>query len=144
MDKETKYMFANILGEIYRLQKRIDPKMLEVNDAVTYGLLNNFELVIDEHFGSIADPANAVTGEEFKIMCRILNEISKSPEKLEAFSGYNDIEHAIEGAGISRIKAVKILKFLYANGSFKPMIDKMHSPNSPEECRMFSLEDWER
>jgi len=44
MDDDTKRFLGFILGQIYRLQKRVDPTMCPASDKEIYGLTQGIEL----------------------------------------------------------------------------------------------------
>jgi hypothetical protein len=141
MDRETKMFLARILGETYRTQKRIDPKMCERDDAEIYGLINGIETAIDEEFGinDLDEVGHWIDRSKVAALAKTLREVEDDPAKLAAFKGYYDIEHEITGSGISRGEAMLVLKYFYAEGAYTEVIDKMDSSHSPSECRKFKL-----
>jgi hypothetical protein len=139
MDKQTKILFGKILGEIYRIQRRMESNACPVGESTVYGLLNGFEHVIDEEIERIG----FISREEFKNMCNILDEYYFNEEKLKDFKGYYDIEHKLSKVSIDRPTAIKILRYLKANGSYLELIEKMNSEYSPVECRKFDLNEWD-
>jgi hypothetical protein len=70
MDRMTKLFLGRILGEVYRLQRRQDPKMVPVDAATIYGLLKGFEWVVDALFkakrSGVQDSENCRGGVHFK------------------------------------------------------------------------------
>lgn len=136
---DAKYMFGRLLGETYRLQRRIESKMCGVGDDVIYGLLNGIETVVDDELNSAV-----VTREEVRVVSSILNEYWINPAKVQSFRGYYDIEPRLEEAGIERWKAIRILSYFRIRGQFASLIDKMDSEYSPSECRTFEIDAWYR
>ncbi|MGG0569760.1 hypothetical protein ABE033_13755 [Priestia megaterium] len=134
----NKLVQAKLLGELYRIQKRLDN--CYVSDEVIYGLLNGVERIINDEL----DDLFYVSEEDENAVINILNEYYKDEDKLSAFTGYYDIEHKLEAAGIGRSKAIRILTLLKAEGRFTNVIEKMDSSNSPGECRTFRVADWNK
>lgn len=138
MDEALKRALGFILGQIYRIQRRINDNnsdICPVSEATIYGLLNGIETVIDENL-----PTNmAVTEDDIKIMADVLQPYFDDPENLSKFTGYYQIEPELTSRGISRLKAILILTYFQANGTYTPVIEKMDSSNSPSECRTFEI-----
>jgi hypothetical protein len=137
---QNKLIFAKILGELYRIQKRLPDNPCPVSDYVIYGLLNGVERIIEEELGDLS----FVSQDEESIVINILNEYFTDQKKLDQFNGYYDIEHKLEEHGITRSKAIKILTLLQAEGRFTNVISKMDSSGSPTECRTFKIPDWNK
>lgn len=78
---ENKYMFCRLLGEIYRLQKRVDPEMCKVTDATIYGLIEGIEYVVDEEM-----QIEVISKNEVDIVGKILNQYWGDKEKLKQFT----------------------------------------------------------
>ncbi|MED4124139.1 hypothetical protein P4641_09130 [Halalkalibacterium halodurans] len=135
-----KFLFGKLLGEMYRIQKRLPESSVAVSNHVIYGLLNGIERIVDDQISSIGYVSK---GEE-DIVVNVLNEYHIDAEKLEGFNGYYDIERKLESQGITRSQAIKIITLLKAEGRFTNVIDKMDSSGSPSECRTFELRDWDQ
>lgn len=125
-----KYDVAKILGEIFKLQKRVDPDMCPVTDDTIYGLSNGIEEVIDEAMGyqPITDEKKVVTRYDLINVCDILDEYEYGD--IDSFHGYHIIEKEIEAKGIDRSKALIILTYLQIAGRYARVIDKINSSNS--------------
>lgn len=136
--EQNKLAQAKILGEIYRIQKRLPDDPCSVSDDVIYGLLNGIERIVEQELGELY----SVTKEEEEVVVNILNEYFINPEKLETFEGYYDIEPRLEQNGIDRSKAIRILTLLQSEGRFTNIIEKMDSSHSPGECRTFKIAEW--
>lgn len=137
MDKETKLALAKILGETYRLQKRVNPEMVQVSDQTIFGLLNGFESVIESELSV----TQTITEDDLNAVADILNPYHIDREK--PFNGYYDIENQLEERGIGRMKAINILTFFKANGQFEDVINRMDTAGSPGECRRFNISERE-
>lgn len=137
MDRELTLALGKILGETIRLQKRVDPEMVQISDSIIYGLLNGFESVIEQQL-TVNDP---VTADDINAMADILNPYHIDREALNSFRGYYDIEGQITERGISRIKAIDILTYFKVNGQFEEVINRMNTSNSPGECRRFNIHE---
>lgn len=140
MDLNTKLLLGKILGEIYRIQNRMEPNACPVKDSTVYGLLSGFESVIDEHLEGIG----YISEEDIKNAADVLDVYFKDPEMLEKLEGYYTIEHELEKRGITRTKAIKIFTYFKANGQFTQEIEKMNSQHSPMECKVFELGDYDK
>ncbi len=139
-DQQIKLLLGKILGEIYRIENRSGDKIAcPAREAHIYGLLNGFERSIEEELKGIGFISEA----KLQAVEDILNEYFVDQEKLKAFKGYYDIERRLEGLGIGRGEAITILTYLYADGRFVKVIDKMDSPDSPVECKKFELSEWD-
>ncbi|WP_282035006.1 hypothetical protein [Metabacillus indicus] len=138
MEDQLKLALGKILGEIYKTQQLITGD--EVPDKVTFGLLAGIEDVIDGELMNI----EMITKEDVKKVDDVLYEHFDAGEKEEAFSGYYDIEHRLSNLGVSRWKAIQIIKLFNAESRYTTLIEKMNSSNSPGECKDFRLKsyDW--
>jgi hypothetical protein len=132
-----KFLFGKILGEIYRIQRRMDA--CPVKESTVYGLLNGFESVIDDEISSIG----FVSKEDVSAVADVLDEYFLDEKKLEKLKGYYDIEPALERRGISRSKAMIILTYFKLNGQYTNVIEKFNSQHSPVECKTFEPHWWE-
>ncbi|MBH8609109.1 hypothetical protein [Thermoactinomyces sp. CICC 10521] len=139
MDRETKILFGKLLGEIYRVQKYMPNNVCHVGDQTIYGLLNGMESVIDEEIEKIG----FISADDQKNLEDILYKYYQDENLLEQFIGYYQIENDLKKHGISRDKAIRILKYLYADGRYTNVIDKMNSNGSPVECKKFNLDDYD-
>ena len=128
-------MLARILGEIYRIQNAIEGMPPSASGSHVYGLLKDFEVSIDEEL----EQADGISNEKLGQMDEVLTEIFDDNEKLEQFKGFYDIENELQSREITRVDALKILKFLKADDRYTDLIDKMDSTGSPTECRTFEL-----
>lgn len=133
-------VFAKILGQIYRTQKRIDKNLCPVSDATIYGLINGVERVVENEL----DKLSHISKRDEQILVDILNEYFTDPDKLENLKGYYDIEYRLESEGIDRSTAITILTLLKDEGRFTNVIEKFNSSNSPVECKTFELDEWEK
>jgi len=143
MDQELKRAFGFLLGQIYRMQKRIidnDTNICPVGDATIYGLLNGIEPVIDENLLTNME----VSEDDITAVADVLQPYFDDPEKLAEFTGYYQIEPKLEQRGISRLKAILILTYFQSDGSYTNVIGKMDSANSPSECRTFPIRDYQK
>lgn len=133
-----KLMFGKILGEIYRIQKKMDA--CPVKDSTVYGLLKGIESVIDQEIASIG----YISNDDISAVADILNEYHLNQDKLDKLEGYYDIEPALEKHGIDRSKAITILTYFKLNGQFNHVIEKFNSQHSPVECKRFEPSWWEQ
>lgn len=137
--KKIKKMFGKLLGEIYKLQYYNENIVSKPNEASIYGLLNGIESAIDIEL----DKIDFVSKEKFEDMIKILDEYYYDDKKLKEFNGYRDIELSLEEKKISRTDAMRILKYLYSDGRYVELIEKMDNDKSPLECRKFDLSKWD-
>jgi len=140
METDVKRLIGKLLGELYRLQRRVDPNMCSESDAKVYGLLNGFEHVIDEQITLIGWTSD----QQVEDAAALLNTHWSDPGKLAAFKGFYDIERDLQQLGIDRVQAIKIIRYFAANHQFQSLISKMDSQGSPSECRKFELDEWDR
>ena len=136
----TTRLLARILGQVYRLQDRVDGMTSGVGPAHIYGLLAGIDAAIDRELADVEGVSNA----KLDAMADVLEPILQEPEKLEAFKGYYDIEPELEARGITRTEAMQILRYMWADHKFTTVIAKMDSSHSPAECRTFDLGDFEK
>lgn len=133
MEREQLLALGKMLGETYRLQKRINPEMVQVSDSTIFGLLNGFEGVIQREL-IVEDP---ITEEDISAMADVLDPYHINPER--EFTGFYQIEHQLEQRGINRMKAIHILTYFNANGQYEEVIGRMDTAGSPSECRRFNI-----
>lgn len=138
MDKETKVLLGKLLGEIYRIQKRMPDLDCGASEDKIYGLLNGFESEIDDEIKSIG----FVSKDDVAKVASVLDEYHHNPEKLEQLTGFYDIERKLERLGINRAKAKTILTWFNAGDRYTNVIQKMNSTNSPVECKTFEVSEW--
>ncbi|PTQ55756.1 MAG: hypothetical protein BSOLF_1499 [Candidatus Carbobacillus altaicus] len=137
MEKELKLALGRILGETIRLQKRVNPNMVNVSDNTIYGLIYGFEHEIDQQLIKI----DLVSSDDIDAMSGILNVYQMDRDALNNFKGYYDIEEEVMKKGITREKAIKILKYFKLNNQYIEVIKRMDSEHSPGECRNFDIEE---
>ena len=136
---ETKLLLGKLLGELYRLQNASGVRC-GIEEAQIYGLLNGFENCIEQEIEMIG----FVSREKLEAVGNILNEYFIDEKKLESFKGFYEIERGLQSNGIDRSDAIRILTYLKANHQFTNVIAKMDSSNSPSECRVFDLSEFEK
>lgn len=136
---ESKLLLGKLLGEVYRLQKKVGMS-LAYGDSHTFGLLHGFESEINDAIERIG----FISSTELDAAAEILDEIFIDENKVKNFKGFYDIEAKLESRGIDRSKAIKILSYFKSNGQFTNLIDKMNSIDSPVECREFDLDEWDK
>lgn len=133
-EQKMKVLFGKLLGEIYRIQ-RVSNMPCPASAENIYGLLNGFENVIDEEIESIG----FISSDDVNYIGKVLDEIYLDTKKMNDFKGFYNIEKKFLAENISRNKAISIIKYYNAQGSFKDLILKMDSEDSPSEARNFSL-----
>jgi len=137
MDQETKKAFGLLLGQMFRIQKKLDQvhpnetPLCQVEDGTIYGLLNGMENVINQQM----DHVSFIPEDSIRKMGEILLPYLDDPNK--PFNGYYDIQNKVEMLGISRNDAVKILHYFWETDQFKPVLKKMDTSGSPGEFRKF-------
>jgi len=140
-NKPLRFALGRIMGEIFRIQKRVDSEMCPCGDADIYGLINGIEESIDRYVpADVTGPEqNIVTKEQFNFMCEILDKYWKCPEE---FGGYYTIESKVE-KHISRTQALKIFTYLNLSSSYAELMEKMDSSGSPLELRRLDADKYE-
>ena len=131
-EQAKKILMGKILGEIYRLQRRINDMPCKRGDQQIYGLLHGIEEAIEEELNT-----GWLSNEKLELVAKALDEFDLDPEKKKAFKGFYDIEYGLKAAGLSRGEIYKAVKYLKAGGQFIDLIDRMDSSGSPSECRTF-------
>lgn len=139
MDRDTKIFLGKVLGEIYRIQKRINSLPCPADDSQVFGLVNGFESEIDRELES----TGFITGEQVDAVADVLEPIFFDAAELEKFKGLYDIESELEDRGVDRATASVILTYFQMKGKFANVIAKMDSSGSPAECRTFEPSDFE-
>jgi len=140
MDRDTKLFLGKLLGEIYQLQHRQDPKRLPVTEEQLYGLLHGFEWVVDEHLDGFGD----VTTADNKVMVEVLNRYFTNPEALKKLKGFYDIEAELEAKGVDRFKAISLLRYFRIGNRFTEVLDALDTSDSPMEVRGAVRDETER
>jgi hypothetical protein len=133
----TKYQFAKILGEIYRIQNRTGVPCA-ASEATVYGLLNGIEKVIDEQIEDLRE----ISSDKVDAVVSVLEPYWQDPKKLEEFTGFYAIERELADRGVSRGDAIPIIIYLKADHRFEEVIEKMNSKGSPIECTTFELDEF--
>ena len=118
MERDTKILLGKVLGEIYRIQKRIQSLPCPVDDGQVYGLVNGFETAIDHELESVG----FITGKQVDAVADVLDPIFLDPEKLEEFGGFYDIESELKSRGVDRGTAAIILTYFYISVSFLALL----------------------
>ena len=134
---ELKQLLMRTLGEVYRIQQRMQISV-PVSDGVVYGLLNGVENAADSILTT--DPVTAKESEDAE---KFLDEIYRDKAKMAKFEGFYDIERELQGMGIDRGKAIVLLTYLHNSGRFCELTEKMNSSHSPTECKDFELSEFE-
>ena len=140
-DKETKIFFGKILGEIYRLQKSFSFRggTYSVSNARLYGLLNGIEREINSEVQEIC----FISEEKVLAVESILNEYLEDENKLRTFKGFQDLENKFRQRNIDKSVGITILKYLYTQSRFSPLIEQLDSTNSPIEFQNFELDEYD-
>ncbi len=133
-------MLGKILGEIYRIEKRLPDMACPATQGQIYGLLNGFEDAIEHEL----EMTGHVPKEHVEIVANVLDEIWLDKEKLNAFKGFYDIERKLSSMGVDRGQANKIFRYFYADDRFTEVIEKMNTPDSPSESRQFNLSEFDK
>ena len=126
-------LLARILGEIFRLQRKLGVPV-PVNSGTVYGLLNGVGAALEAVVGDRwydSDRVHEATA--------VLSKVLYNRRQLELFEGFCDLEPAWQEARFDRADAIVLLTYLYNRGLFVELIDKMDSDRSPMECRTFQL-----
>lgn len=134
MDRETKKAFGLIMGDLYEIKSLLKKK--PIDKAKLFALQNGFEHEIDEQL----DVNFWISLEEKNKIDKILDPYFRDETLFNNLKGYYDIEPLIEEAGISRLKAIVIMKYFYERGPFRKVLDKMDSSDSPQECRKLDID----
>ena len=139
MEKDFKMFFGKILGEIYRIQKHINPEICKVRDSKIYGLLNGFENVINEEVNNY----DFVSKEDLISLGKIMDDIRiNNRTKNSNFKGYYEIEDELkrQGKNIDRATAITIIKYYLSENKFIDLVKKFDTENSPDEMRKINFE----
>ena len=140
MNLKTKIMLGKILGELYRIQNSPNVMKCPASSGRIYGLLNGIEDAIDADIQT----SSLISTDKVDAVCEVLNPIFSDPTKLQEFTGFYDIEEELDKRNVDRSDAIRILTYLYADGKFSTVIEKMNSQNSPIECKTFELTEWDK
>ena len=139
MDQQTRVLLGKVLGEIYRIERRIQSMPCPADDSQVFGLVNGFETAIDQELESIG----FISSDQVDAVADVLEPIFLDPEKLKKFKGFYDIESELESGGVDRAMASVILTYFNLKSRFSNVISKMDSSDSPTECRTFKPSDFE-
>ena len=125
--------FGRILGEVYRLQKRIDPDMCQASEADVYGLLNGIERNVEYHLFREQEPIDPAF-------------VDAVYDGLESDNGYYGLAGVLESKGfkVDKSKIKRVLKWIQADGRYPEAIEKVQSSNSPAELKNLTLNEYER
>lgn len=129
----TELLLGKILGEIYRLQRKIG--LDTEGQDVAFGLRRGFESVLEETFRDIGGISTA----QLNAVDSVLAEYFAEPAKLSKFTGFYQIESKLAELGVDRGTALTILTYQKATGHYDSVLDKMDCSGSPTECRTFEL-----
>jgi hypothetical protein len=137
MDSQTKKMIGLFLGEVYEIKALLKGEPVEKSRL--YALKNGFESVIND----MIDENWWVSSDDEHKVAKILQPYFEDDSKLAKLKGFYDIEAELEDVGITRLKALAIMKYFYAKRSFITVLDKMDTEYSPVECRKFNLSEYD-
>jgi hypothetical protein len=114
MDDKNMLAMGRILGEIYRLQKEINPEMCTASESDIYALLNGVQSRIDYH----------LTGELSGIHPEYVTAIY---DGLDTGKGYYGIVDAIEDAGYKHdtMKILTVLRYTLLDDRYTDTIEKV-------------------
>jgi hypothetical protein len=135
MDNDTKRMLGFILGQIYRLQKRVDPAMCPASDKEIYGLTHGFEYEIEKVLWQIGE----VTDQQVLAAADVIDPLYRLPELVAKVQSYGDLEPSFKQNGLDRETVIRCLKYLTADGEFMELVSQLDNEQSPKECRNFAL-----
>lgn len=139
MDQTIKLALAKILGEIYRIQKRLPEDICSVNDSTIFGLLNGMENVIDAQLGNL----EFISNRQIEHVSNILNRYHLDQNELNNFTGFYEIEYELEAGGVDRMTAIQIITMFNAENRFTEVIQRMDTIGSPGECRRFNIPSYD-
>jgi hypothetical protein len=140
MDSDTKRFLGFILGQVYRLQKRVDPEMCPASDQAIYGLTHGVEYEIDK----VLHEMGRVTDDQFAGVVDVLDPLYRLPRYLAEVHSYADLEPRFTMNGVDRATVIRVLKYLQADNQFMEVIGRFDNDTSPAECRNFALWPTER
>ncbi len=124
MDAKQKLFFARLLGEIYRIQERMNTKenFCGVSKSRIYGLLNGIEDEIEDELNSL----QSISREKVSCMAEILNLIRTDKEKLKNFNSFTQysIQKELEICEVSEYKMKDILTYFKAQNKFTELFKK--------------------
>ncbi|MCB9681377.1 MAG: hypothetical protein H6733_07870 [Alphaproteobacteria bacterium] len=121
MDSETKLYLGRLFGEVFRMQKRLDPDMVQVSDANIYGLLNGMETAFDNVFRDF----NPITDAEYTAVEDVLDAADRSGKTVDY---WNDLEPALGRGRDGKMPIVYICRFIYNDNRFHSVISDMRKP----------------
>ena len=124
----TEQLLGILLGEIYHLKSKVDPDAEDVPPSVVFALRNNVEGALDQLLERRPFRSKA----KIEAMDVVLYEYHKGDSSL---SGYYEIEHRLESAGITRGDAAVILEYFVADSRYGQLVAMMDSNNSPIQIR---------
>lgn len=123
---ENKYLIAKLLGEVYKMQKMINPNLLDDNitDSEIFGLINSIEPVIDKKINEIN--SSVITNEEMEEIENILENWDRNGNISDIT--FWELEHK---TGLIKNKIYTILKYLYLEGKYNNTIKDIisHGPS---------------
>lgn len=115
-------------AQIFAYLNEFEPSLI----TETYGV-NGYPVQVDTQFKA------QITFKQVLATSGLLESIFRDKKRFSDFKGFYDIEDDLRDLGIERYQAVLILTYLKASRLFVPLINKMDSVSSPNECRTFEL-----
>ena len=128
MDRDSQLFLGQILGQVFRVQKRLG-MAVPVSDQEIYGLVSRIENVSHE----LLEQTTTVSLADLAAVREVLDSYYPTEEKAEKFKGFYDIERVL-GKG-RRVEILKALRYLNAGGEYEELMAKIDSEHSPSECR---------
>ena len=118
---ETKRFLGKVLGEVYRLQRRLAPSLPSVDGAVVYGLLHGFEHVIEDEL----DRIGWISSETVEAARLILERLRDGKQQMTL----DEVIAAFEQSAISRHEAIRLLAYFaeYTDGGLVDFVNALDS-----------------
>jgi hypothetical protein len=148
MQAELKVALGRIIGQVYAVQKKLD--MLQVDDAVFFGVLHGVEPALDEALG-LPEPQtpdgvdadedsveqDAALGTEFAAYGQVADVRRVLPDASGPRAGYD----LLEMSGVrSRVTLAVVLQYLYLRGESREAI-KQAWRTGP--CEIHPIDNWD-
>lgn len=132
MEDDLKRFLGQILGELYRLQRQVEPKMCPVAPSTSFAMVQGIDFAVDEHF----ELYPGIGRDQYEHTIMVLSNVDPTQ-----FKGFYDIEEDLAKGGVRRGEAMVLFRYLECKGMFLNLLQKMDSQHSPGELRTFKLED---
>ena len=135
-------MYGKLLGEIYRIQRRLDVEfksdkshqLCKADDKTIYGLLEGIEEAINPEI-----EGDLVSQKDSQAIVSLFHKHLDNLDQLKGY--YTNFEPELQKQGIGRDTFLRVAYYLRFFEMYNPILDGIDTNDSPGECRKITKPD---